>query len=82
VKRKPSRERPVFAYRSQFGGRLRFISVMLWGNLDRGPLRADTAPSHATPVGPLPRPFEASKAAIRNGCFTSTPVVQGKRISQ
>ncbi len=27
-------------------------------------LWADTAPSLATPVGPLPRPIEASKAAV------------------
>ena len=37
-------------------------------------LRADSGQSRGDPFfGPLVRPMEASKAAIRNGCFTSTP---------
>ncbi len=34
-----------------------------------------SAPYPATPVGPLPCSIEASKAAVRDGSNTSTPVV-------
>ena len=36
-------------------------------------LRANSAPSLATPVGPLPRPIEAPKAAVHYFRNTSTP---------
>src|SRR5271166_5680223 len=40
---------------------------------------ADFAPSLATPLGPLPRPIEASKAADRWVRNTSTPTVRGAK---
>jgi hypothetical protein len=36
--------------------------------------RPDFGPSRGDPYRRALRPIEASKAAIRNGCFTSTPV--------
>ena len=42
------------AHSSQFGGRLRIISVMLWGSLDRGPLRARAVRRRRFPVGASP----------------------------
>jgi hypothetical protein len=40
------------------------VSIMLANRGERPPW-ADSAPSLATPVGPLPRPIEAPKAAVR-----------------
>ena len=36
----------------------------------------DSGPSRRDPCTRANRPIEASKAAIRNGCFTSTPPVE------
>jgi hypothetical protein len=38
--------------------------AMVCRGCDEWVLRADSAPSLATPVGPLPRPIEAFKAAV------------------
>jgi hypothetical protein len=51
------------------------FAMVCWGS-DEWVLRADSAPSLATPVGPLPRSVEASKAAVCYVRNTSTPAIR------
>ena len=56
------------------------FAMVCWGS-DEWVLRADSAPSLATPVGPLPRSIEASKAAVCYVRNTSICDIQSPRDS-
>ena len=54
------------------------FAMVCWGS-DEWVLRADSAPSLATPVGPLPRSIEAYKAAVCYVRNTSVCDIQSPR---